>query len=386
MFKRFYSGKLDALLRPGKVLALFGPRRTGKTTLAKEYLKTTRFRYRFERGEDLRVEEVLCSRSLRRIQEFVEGFELLVLDEAHRVPDVGLALKLLVDHVPGLRILATGSATFDLSGKLGEPLTGRKATRILYPLAQLELFLSRNPHDLRESLEDYLIYGSYPEVLTARSNAARKEQLGELVGSYLLKDVLELERVKQPRVLLDLLRLLAFQIGHDVSLSELASNLRVDYKTVARYLDLLEKSFVLISLSGFSRNLRKEISKSRRYYFLDNGIRNAVVANFNALDLRDDVGALWENFLVAERIKRNHYTQAFKNIYFWRTYDRKEIDLVEEGGGNLQAFEFKYGAGRAKAPREFLETYRGSSFEVVNRDNYLSFVGAAGRRGRRGSP
>jgi predicted AAA+ superfamily ATPase len=284
--------------------------------------------------------------------------------------------------VHDLRILATGSASFDLLGKVGEPLTGRKVTRILYPFAQMELLLTRSPQELRADLDEYLIFGSYPEVLTSRSKVARMEHLGELVGSYLLKDILELERVKQPRALLDLLRLLAFQIGHDVSLSELAGSVGLDFKTVARYLDLLEKSYVLVSLSGFSRNLRKEIAKNRRYYFLDNGIRNALVANFNAIHLRDDVGALWENFLVTERIKRNHLLRSFKNLYFWRTYDQQEIDLVEEGGGRLRAFEFKYGASRAKAPREFLEAYRGSSFEVVNRENYISFVASKSARSK----
>lgn len=374
MLGRHHLHSFDELLQPGRVLIVYGPRQVGKTTLLKEYLKRTRLKHRFETGEDLLIQNLLSSRSRKSIVEFAEGYELVVIDEAQRVPEVGLGLKLLVDHVEDLRIVATGSASFDLSGKIGEPLTGRKTTRILYPLAQLELLGEMNRFDLRSSLEDYLLYGSYPAVITAKTKTDRREYLDELVGSYLLKDVLELDRVRNPRQLLDLLRLLAFQIGHDVSVSELASNLDIDSKTVARYLDLLEKSFVIVALPSFSRNLRKEISKSRRYYFLDNGIRNAVISNFNALELRDDTGALWENFLLIERVKRDHYRRCFKNLYFWRTYDRKEIDLIEEGDGEIAAYEFKYSRSRVKEPREFLDTYGGSSFEVIHRENYLDFI------------
>lgn len=374
MLHRFYLSIFDNLLQPNKVLVIYGPRQIGKTTLVQEYLRRTSFKYRFHTGDDLRVQNLLGSRDLKALQEFAEGQQLLIIDEAQRVPDVGLGLKMLVDHVDGLRIIATGSASFDLSGKIGEPLTGRKTTRILYSLAQIELLAESEKFDLRSSLDGFLLYGSYPEVLTSTSKAAKKECLHELVGSYLLKDILELERVKNPRHLLDLLKLLAFQIGRDVSLSELASNLGIDAKTVARYLDLLEKSFVIVTLSGFSRNLRKEISKSRRYFFFDNGIRNAVISNFNSLDLRDDVGALWENFVVMERLKKTHYERSFKNFYFWRTYDQKEIDLVEEADGKLAGFELKYSKRTVKKPKEFLSTYPGSTFEVIHHHNYLDFV------------
>ena len=374
MLHRFYLSIFDNLLQPNKVLVIYGPRQIGKTTLVREYLRRTSFKYRFHTGEDLRVQNLLGSRDLKALQEFAEGQQLLIIDEAQRVPDVGLGLKMLVDHVDGLRIIATGSASFDLSGKIGEPLTGRKTTRILYSLAQMELLAESEKFDLRSSLDGFLLYGSYPEVLTSTSKAAKKECLHELVGSYLLKDILELERVKNPRHLLDLLKLLAFRIGRDVSLGELASNLGIDAKTVARYLDLLEKSFVIVTLSGFSRNLRKEISKSRRYFFFDNGIRNAVISNLNSLDLRDDVGALWENFVVMERLKKSHYERSFKNFYFWRTYDQKEIDLIEEADGKLAGFELKYSKRTVKKPEEFLNTYPGSTFEVIHRQNYLDFV------------
>ena len=374
MLPRLVLRSFDDLLKPNKVLVIYGPRQVGKTTLVREYLEHTPFKYRLHTGEDLRVQSVLSSRDLKSLRDFSEGLELLVIDEAQRVPEVGVGLKLLVDHVEGLRIVATGSASFDLSAKVGEPLTGRKATRILYPLAQAELVEEQSQFELRSSLEEFLVYGAYPEVLTSASKDDKKEYLHEIVGSYLLKDVLELERIKNPRHLLDLLKLLAFQIGNDVSLSELASNLGIDSKTVARYLDLLEKSFVIITLSGFSRNLRKEISKSCRYFFIDNGIRNAVISNFNSLDLRDDIGALWENFVLIERMKKNHYAREFRNFYFWRTYDRKEIDLVEEGDGKLAGYEFKYRRRASRRPEEFLRTYAGSSFEVIHRENYFDFI------------
>jgi len=322
-------------LQAGKVLVLYGPRRVGKSTLLEEYLKGLGLKYRLVTGDDLRTREALESQSVKRLQEFAEGLELLAIDEAQRVEGIGYGLKILVDHCPDLRIIATGSASFDLANKVGEPLTGRKKTRILYPLAQMELIEWKSRFEITEMLETFLVYGSYPETLTSRSNRDRVEYLLEVTGSYLFRDILEIERVKNSRLLMDLLRLLAFQIGRDVSLSELGKNLGIDSKTVARYLDLLEKGFVIRSLSGFSRNLRKEVAKSKRYYFLDNGIRNAVINRFNPLRERDDVGELWENFMFIERMKRNEYRRHLASPCFWRTYDQREIDLVEEEGGRL---------------------------------------------------
>lgn len=373
MIKRFYSD-LSRYLIPNKVLIIYGPRRVGKTFLLNNFLSSTKLKYKFVSGDDLDVQTILSSQRIELIKEYTRGYELFVIDEAQKVPNIGMGLKILVDHIEGIKVIATGSASFDLSNKIGEPLVGRSITLKLYPLAQLELLEDFNRHELKEKNWQYLIYGSYPEILVAQSLDEKREYLTGVVNSYLLKDILELEQVKGSKVLLDLLRLVAFQVGSEVSLSELALNLNIDVKTVARYLDLLEKGFILINIRGFARNLRKEIKKYGKYYFYDNGIRNAVISNFNTLDLRDDIGRLWENFLVTERIKKQEYKKIYSNNYFWRTWDQKEIDFVEEREGKLFGFEFKYSSKKVKLPQEFLDTYPNASIEVITKDNYLDFV------------
>ena len=275
--------------------------------------------------------------------------------------------------MPDIKIIVTGSSSFELAGQIGEPLTGRKITLKLFPLSQIEMGKLHNDYDLKNQLEEYLVFGCYPEAIISESINDKKMILEELVGSYLLKDILELEKVKSSKVLLDLLRLLAFQVGSEVSLSELGKQLGIDNKTVARYLDLFEKSFVLFNLRGFSRNRRKEITSKSKYYFFDNGIRNAIIANFNALDIRDDIGKLWENFLVAERLKKQAYDQIYSNNYFWRTWDQKEIDWVEERDGKLFGYEFKWKSKSRKSTKAWLESYPEASLEI-NNENYLEFV------------
>lgn len=370
---RFYAD-LAEYLEPNKALVIFGPRQVGKTTILKNFLKETRLKYRFDYGDDIKLQSDLGSQESKKILAYAEGYELVVIDEAQKIPNIGIALKIMVDQIPGIRIIVTGSSSFELAGQVGEPLTGRKNTLTLFPIAQMELRQLYNSYDLAASNEEYLIYGGYPAVVAADGNAAKKQLLEELLGSYLLKDILELDRVKNSKILLDLLRLLAFQIGSEVSLSELGRQIGMDYKTVARYLDLLEKSFVLYNLRGFSRNLCKEVTKKSKYYFFDNGIRNAVIANFNGLDLRDDKGRLWENFVFMERLKKRSYSRIYANPYFWRTWDRKEIDLVEEREGKLFGYEFKYGKIIAKEPNDWKAVYPESEFLTVNQDNYLEFV------------
>lgn len=370
---RFYQN-LDQFLEPNKVLLLFGPRRVGKTTLLQDYLSQTKYKYKLDSGDNIKTQQVLSSQDFSQILEYVSGYELLALDKAQRIPNVGWGLKIIVDQVPGIRVIATGSSSFKLTGKMGEPLTGRKKTLILYPLSQIELAEVYNPYELKERLEQWLVFGGYPEVITRTSKEDKAFLLSEITNSYLLKDILELERVKGSKVITDLLRLLAFQVGSEVSLSELGTQLGIDYKTVARYLDLLEKSFVLFNLRGFAKNLRKEVTKKSKYYFYDNGIRNAIIANFNGLDLRDDVGRLWENFLVSERLKAQAYREIFANNYFWRTWDGKEIDWVEEREGKLFVFEFKWTKDKEKAPEEFLKTYPEAEFRIISRENYLDFI------------
>ncbi|MFH1454637.1 MAG: ATP-binding protein [Armatimonadota bacterium] len=370
---RIYQ-KLEDYLNPNKVLIIYGPRQVGKTTLLEDFLSNTNLRYKLVSGDDIRVQEALSSNDFSIIKEYAAGYELIAIDEAQEIENIGQNLKIMVDHILGIKIIATGSSSFELAGQVGEPLTGRKITLTLYPISQIELLNLYNQYELKENLEEYLIYGSYPEVITSRYKKDKTKIINEITGSYLLKDVLEHERIKSPKILLDLLRLLAFQIGSEVSLTELGQQLGIDYKTVSRYLDILEKAFVVYNLRGFSRNLRKEIAKKSKYYFYDNGIRNSIIANFNSLELRDDIGKLWENFLFIERIKKQTYKNIYSNNYFWRTWDQKEIDMIEEREGKLFGYEFKWSGKIPKAPKEWLETYSNAEFQVINKENYLDFI------------
>lgn len=373
MIPRWYQ-YLDDYLTPNKVLAIFGPRQVGKTTLVEDYLARTKFRYALYSGENVSIHEILSSQRFDKIIPFVSDLELLVLDEAQRVPNVGMGLKILVDQVPGIRIIATGSASFELAGQIGEPLTGRKRTLTLFPVAQLELAKTTRLFDVKEQLPQFLIYGGYPSVLEAQSPGEKQQKLLEITNSYLLKDILELEKVKGSKILLDLLRLLAFQVGSEVSLSELGARVGLDYKTVARYLDLFEKAFILFELRGYSRNLRNEIRRKSKYYFYDTGIRNAIIRNFNELSLRDDIGKLWENFLVVERLKYQEYRELFANNYFWRTWEGQEVDWIEERGGKLYGYEFTYSSKSKKTPHAWMNTYKEASYEVIHKANYLNFI------------
>ncbi len=367
--------RLSQLVAPGRAVILYGPRRVGKTTLLREYAgQQVTGSVLMVSGDDIAVRDYLESQSIETLKSFVGTRSTLIVDEAQYVRQVGLNLKLLVDHVPGLRVIASGSSSFDLAQQTGEPLTGRQLTLLLLPLAQLELQAIEAPHETRARLEQRLIYGSYPEVVLTPSNEQRELYLRELVSSYLFKDILALEDVRHSDKLRRLLQLLAFQIGKEVSIAELGTQLGMSKNTVDRYLDLLEKVFAIYSRSAFSRNLRKEITKSRRYYFVDNGIRNALINNFNPLALRDDTGALWENYVCAERLKANLYNGRSVQSSFWRTYDQQEIDLVEEAGGRLRAVEFKWRPGRQRCPKAWSGAYPDATFEVVHRDNYLDFV------------
>src|ERR1035437_4169028 len=375
MLPRFYDN-LSSYLKPNKVLFIFGSRQAGKTTLLKKFLSENKdkFRYKLDSGDDINLHAVLGSSDFKKIIEYAKGYDLIAIDEAQRIKGIGQGLKIMVDQVPNLKAIVTGSSSFELAGQIGEPLTGRKITLALYPLSQIEMGNIYNDYELKSRLDDYLIYGAYPEVLTNEFINDKKRILEELVGSYLLKDILELEKVKSSKLLLDLLRLLAFQIGSEVSLSELGKQLGIEGKTVARYLDLFEKSFVIINIRGFSRNLRKEITKKSKYYFLDNGIRNAIIANFNPLEIRDDIGKLWENFLVVDRIKKQSYHQIYSNNYFWRTWNQKEIDWVEERDGKLFGYEFKWKSKPLKAAAAWTENYPDASLEIIDKENYLEFV------------
>jgi len=375
LLPRIYDN-LNLFLKPNKVLVIYGSRQAGKTTLLKKFLSENEghFRYKLDSGDDVNTQIVLGSSEFKKITDYAKGYDLIAIDDAQRIKNIGMGLKILVDQLPNIKIIVTGSSSFELAGQIGEPLTGRKTTLTLFPLSQIEMGKLYNDYDLRSRLEEYLIFGSYPEVLTSETINDKQTILEELVGSYLLKDILELEKVKSSKLLLDLLRLLAFQVGSEVSLSELGKQLGIDSKTVARYLDLFEKSFVIFNLRGFSRNRRKEITSKSKYYFLDNGIRNAIIANFNLLDIRDDIGKLWENFLVVERLKKQSYTQIYSNNYFWRTWDQKEVDWVEERNGQLFGYEFKWKNKSRKGSPAWKDNYPDANLEIVDNANYLEFV------------
>lgn len=369
---------LKKLVEPNKVVAIFGPRRVGKTTLVRKYLeelKTNDAKALFVSGDEAEVQKALSSQSIEKLKQFIGDAEIIVIDEAQNINNIGINLKLIVDHIEGKKIITMGSSSFDLNKKIGEPLAGRKWTLKMFPLSQMELGNVENYIETKANLENRLVYGSYPQVVTAETNEEKRRMLNEIVGSYLIKDVLELENIRNSSKIRQLLELLAWQVGNEVSLPELGGKLDLSKNTIEKYLDLLEQVFVIVNIRGFSRNLRKEVTKTSKYYFYDNGIRNALINSFNLLDLRDDTGHLWENYLVIERIKKQEYQQIFSNNYFWRTYEKKEIDWVEEREGKLFGYEIKWSdKKKVKPPKDWIETYKNAEFEVINQENYLEFI------------
>lgn len=375
MIARFIEKELLKELRPAHVVCLFGARRTGKTVLLGSLAKKLKGRKLLSlHGQNLGVQEAFSSQRVEIIQKYTAGYDVVFIDEAQYISNIGLNLKLAVDTIPKISFLVTGSSAFDLKNKLGEPLVGRSTFLRLYSLSQLELSNNENAFEALANLETRLIYGSYPQVVFSKTDSQKRKILENLRDGYLLKDILALENLKDSVFVFNLLRLIAFQIGHDISYAELAQNLNVHPDTVRRYLELLEKIFIIFSRQGYSRNLRKEYTKTPRYYFWDNGIRNIIVSNLNDLTSRDDVGALWENYCVAERSKRNKYKNILVNSFYWRTYDQKEIDLIEERDGKLFGYEMKWGNIRVKAPKDFLTTYTGAKFSVISKQNYLDFI------------
>ncbi len=375
MIKRVIEEQIIKSLRTSFVVGLFGARRTGKTillNLIKDKLTDAGKKVLSVQGDNLDVSEVLSSQRLSVLQRFVAGYDYLFIDEAQKIPNIGINLKLITDSIPKIGVFITGSSALDLRNKVGEPLTGRSKYLYLYPVCQSEL--SEDFLSFKSKLEEKLIYGTYPDIVTAETIQTKIDILNSIKNGYLLKDILELDNQKDSTFILKLLRLIAFQIGNDISYSELASNLNVNKKTVQRYLDILEKSYILFSLPGFSRNLRKEYSKTPRYYFWDNGIRNSIISNYSSFAMRDDQGKLWENYCIVEILKNAAYCNFNANYYFWRTYDQQEIDLIEEKDGVLQGFEFKWNINRTvKAPKAFINEYTKAKFNIINPDNFWNF-------------
>ena len=320
------------------------------------------------------VQALLKNRSIANYKRIIGENKLLVIDEAQAIPEIGKVLKLMIDEIDGLTIIATGSSAFDLSNQTGEPLTGRSSTYFLYPIAQVELSRQENIVQTRQNLEERLIFGSYPEVLNLITLAEKAEYLKDLVNSYLLKDILVFEKIQNSSKIFDLLKLIAFQAGSEVSYDELSRQLGMSKNTVERYLDLLSKVQILIKLGGYSSNLRKEITKSSKWYFYDNGIRNAIINDFRLPANRNDMGFLWESYCIYERIKRNSYLKKDANYYFWRTYDQQEIDFIEEESGKISAADMKWGEKIKKIPAYFAKNYPNAEFLTINRDTYLDWI------------
>ncbi len=375
-YKRAIMQEFSNKLVPNKVLVLLGARRVGKTQLIKKYIETVeQDNYLQLNGEDINDINLLQERSVNNYKRLLANINLLVIDEAQNIPDIGAILKLIVDTIEGITVIATGSSMFDLANNLGEPLVGRKNTLYLFPLSQIEFSEFENYKQTTELLEQRLLFGGYPELEQYESWEEKKDYLYEIINSYLLKDILVFEGIKNSDKIYDLLRLIAFQAGKEVSLQELGNQLQLSKNTVEKYLDLLSKVFILFKLEGYSKNLRKEITKTSRWYFYDNGIRNAIINNFNRLDSRTDIGDLWENYLASERVKKQHYQKVRTNNYFWRTYDQQELDWLEERAEELAAFEFKWNEKKkAKIPAAFSKAYPEASFEVINKANYLDFI------------
>lgn len=373
MIPRFYN--LSEKVMRWKVTIIYWPRRIGKTVMLKEYIKTLEIKPILYTGEDLRIQAVMNSKNLDTILAFVEGKDHLIIDEAQYIDGIGLGLKMLIDARPDITCIVTGSSSFDLSQSIGEPLVGRCQILTLFPIWQGELLSGYNRYELKEHIEDFLIYGAYPEVFSLDTKNEKRDYLESLVNSLLLKDILELERVKSSQVVMNLLRLLAFQVGSLVSYTELAMKVWLNQKTVERYLDLLEKSFIIKRVWGYSRNMRKEITQKAKYYFYDVGIRNAIISAWNPLELRDDVGALWENWIWMERYKKRKYTSLYGETYFWRTHDGQEVDIIEERDGRIYGYECKWSEGKdLKIPKDWQNIGNVISLVVVNRVNYMDFI------------
>ncbi|MBO7609585.1 MAG: ATP-binding protein [Muribaculaceae bacterium] len=372
--KRTLQKEIELRLNPGKAVLLFGARRVGKTMLAKHIMNNYKGKCIYLNGEDIDSQSVLMNRSIVNYRNIFSGYDLLVIDEAQQVPEIGKVIKLIVDEIDGISVFATGSSSFDLLKKAGEPLVGRASQMHLTPFSQQEITQIESPFETQQNLATRLIYGSYPEVVIMDNNEMREEYLRDLVYSYLLKDILMIDGLRNAAKMQRLLQLVAYQVGSEVSYDELGRQLAMSRDTVEKYLDLLSKVFIIYKVGAFARNLRKEISKAGKWYFLDNGIRNAIIGNFQHVDTRSDMGELWENYLIAEAFKKNYNSLSYKNFYFWRTYDQQEIDFIEEKDGVIHSFEFKWGKKEPKAPKAFTTAYPDATFQVVNPDNYLDFI------------
>ncbi|WP_456377033.1 ATP-binding protein [Lutibacter sp.] len=372
MIARKLLKNIRAQLYKGKAIILLGARQVGKTTLLQELAKQEE-NVLWINADNMEDRELFNQPSATRLKALIGNYKIVIVDEAQRIKDIGITLKLITDELKHIQLIATGSSSFELSNSINEPLTGRKYEYQLYPIAFGELV---NQHNLLyefKMLNHRLIYGSYPDVINNAGN--EKEILQQLTSSYLYKDILEWNRIKKSDKIIKLLQAISFQVGNQVSYHELGQTVGLNSETVESYINLLEQSFVIFKLSSFSRNLRNELKKSHKIYFYDNGVRNSLIANYNPINLRNDVGALWENYLISERIKYCEYNKIYCNKYFWRTHARQEIDYIEEREGKLFAYEFKWNKNKkVKIPAAFKKAYDNCVFEVITTNNYETFI------------
>ncbi len=373
MIHRILKQSIESRLWKGKVILLMGPRQVGKTTLVTDIASMYETETIWLSGDDINDRTRLSAPNLSLIKTLIGQKKFLVIDEAQRIENIGLTLKLIVDHMKGVQVLATGSSSFELANTVNEPLTGRKYEFLMFPLSFAELVSHTNAFVETGHLENRLIYGSYPEVVT--SSGEEREKLSLLSDSYLYRDLLTYDRIKRPALLSTLLQALALQLGSEVSYNELAQVVGADKQTIENYIDLLEKAYIVFRLTAFSSYVRNELKKTRKVYFYDNGIRNAVIGNFAPLKNRQDKGALWENYLISERWKKIGYQGFYGHRYFWRTTQQQEIDYLEEADGKLSAYEFKWDASaKPRFSKTFLNSYAVESTQVINPENYPEWL------------
>ncbi len=372
MIRRTIQEAIERSLFKGKAIIIYGARQVGKTTLVMAIQNAAAVPSIFLNCDEPDVRRALSDKTSTELKMMIGNNKLVLIDEAQRVGTIGLTIKLLTDTAPDIQVIATGSSAFELSSRIEEPLTGRKREFRLYPFSLKELGQKYSPLELRRIVERCMIFGLYPEIINAPE--AAKTALREIARSYLYKDILTFLQIRNPDALERLVQSVALQTGNEVSYNELAQQVGVDKKTIESYLRILEQSFIIFRLGSFSRNLRNELKKSRKIYFVDTGIRNAVINNLNPPELRNDVGGLWENFVIAERMKRNHNQQLFPNTYFWRSHQKQEIDYLEELNGELKGYEIKWGEKRMKVPAGFSAAYPDCPVSLINRENMTEFA------------
>ena len=372
MIERAIERLIEKRWTDNKALIILGPRQVGKTTLLSQ-LREKNEGVVWLNGDDFEVRKLLASPSAKQLAALIGGNRILIVDEAQRIENIGICLKLIIDNMPNVKVVASGSSAFELANRINEPLTGRKWEFRMFPISYSEMVQHHGLLDEMGLLKHRLVYGYYPDVINNPGD--EKAILGQLADSYLYKDILTWERVLKPDKLEKLVQALAFQVGHQVSYNELGQMTGLNSATVENYVQLLEKAFIVFRLPSFSRNLRNELKRSRKIYFYDNGLRNAVIQSFNTIELRNDTGALWENFLVSERMKHLHYSGLSCNRYFWRNHAQREVDYLEERDGELCAYEFKWSAKqKVKFPKAFLDAYEPTETKVIHSDNYQDFI------------